>query len=143
MTLLFNKLGGLQVLCPPPNHAALSFSPESNYGINDGDSVREEWWKFVKPLGKHCIVNFGDAMTKFSNGKVKSAVHRVVGPPRDQGSWDRYSLVYFGRPGDDVVLRRLEGGNVPRLKQGEREQEVRSKDWIKWKATRNRVEGSR
>ena len=42
MTILFNRLGGLQVL--PPGEGAE--------------------WCYVKPLAGHAIVNLGDAMVK-------------------------------------------------------------------------------
>jgi hypothetical protein len=39
--------------------------------------------------------------------------------------------VYFCRPEDDVVLKRLEGSAmIPPLSDGEAEEEVKSKDWI-------------
>jgi isopenicillin N synthase-like dioxygenase len=55
---------------------------------------------------------------------LKSNVHRVVEPPGEQGSVTRYSLVYFCRPEDDVVLKSLvEGGE-------EEEEQVTAKEWI-------------
>jgi isopenicillin N synthase-like dioxygenase len=51
VTVLFNRLGGLQVL--PPG---------------------EDEWRFVRPLRGHCVVNLGDAMVKFSEGVLRSNV---------------------------------------------------------------------
>jgi hypothetical protein len=67
-------------------------------------------------------------MTKFSGGIPRSNIHRVVAPPGEQARETRYSVVYFSRPGDEVVLKRLRGGVIP-----EREQEegISSKEWIK------------
>ncbi|TVY14307.1 Oxidoreductase vrtI [Lachnellula arida] len=115
ITILFNRLGGLQILPPP------SLTPAG----------QEPQWTYVKPLPGHCIVNLGDAMVKFTNGLLRSNIHRVVAPPGIQGRETRYSVVYFARPGDRVVLKRLEGSDViPELKEGEKEEEVSSKDWI-------------
>lgn len=109
VTVLFNRLGGLQIL--PPGE--------------DAD------WVYVRPLPGHCIINLGDAMVKFTNGLFRSNIHRVVSPPGQQADSTRYSLVYFARPEDDVLLRRLEGSDrIPPLQEGDVEEAVNSKDWI-------------
>jgi len=118
VTVLFNRLGGLQVL--PPG--------------------KDAQWCFVKPLPGHAIINLGDAMVKFTNGVLRSNIHRVSSPPGAQGDHTRYSLVYFCRPEDDVMLKRLEGSDmIPPLADGEQEEEVRSKDWIIRRALGHRV----
>lgn len=76
VTVLFNRLGGLQVL--PPG--------------------RDAQWCYVKPLDGHAIINLGDAMVKFTNGLLRSNIHRVSAPPGDQAEYNRFSLVYFNRP---------------------------------------------
>ncbi|ETN42240.1 uncharacterized protein HMPREF1541_04181 [Cyphellophora europaea CBS 101466] len=109
VTVLFNRLGGLQVL--PPG--------------------KEAEWCYVKPLPGHAIINLGDAMVKFTNGLLRSNIHRVISSPGAQADTTRYSLVYFNRPEDDVMLKRLDGSDmIPPLAAGEIEEEVNSKDWI-------------
>jgi isopenicillin N synthase-like dioxygenase len=108
VTVLFNRLGGLQVL--PPG--------------------RDAEWCYVKPLPGHAIINLGDAMVKFTNGRLRSNIHRVNAPPGEQADVTRYSLVYFNRPEDDVVLKRLDSEMIPELEPGAVEEEVKSKDWI-------------
>ncbi|KAF9894684.1 hypothetical protein FE257_006574 [Aspergillus nanangensis] len=109
VTILFNRLGGLQVL--PPH--------------------TESKWVYVRPLPGHTIINLGDAMVKFTNGLFRSNIHRVVSPPGLQADSTRFSLVYFSRPEDDVVLRRLEGSDrIPKLREGDVEEDINSKDWI-------------
>lgn len=109
VTVLFNRLGGLQVL-PPGKDAE---------------------WCYVKPLPGHAIINLGDAMAKFTNGLLRSNIHRVVSPPGAQARCTRYSLVYFNRPEDDVELKRLNGSDmIPPLPPGAQEESVSSKDWI-------------
>ncbi|CAG9977218.1 unnamed protein product, partial [Clonostachys byssicola] len=88
VTVLFNWLGGLQ--------------------IQSHDPDRQGEWAYVKPLPGHAIINLGDAMVKFSNGHLKSAKHRVVPAPGAQANVDRYSLVYFLRPADDVLMQPVE-----------------------------------
>ena len=109
VTVLFNRLGGLQVI--PPG--------------------REASWCYVMPLPGHAFIYLGDAMVKFTNGLLRSNIHRVVAPPGDQAQCTRYSLVYFNRPGDDVELKRLQGSSIiPPLEAGVQEESVKSKDWI-------------
>lgn len=118
VTVLFNRLGGLQVL--PPG--------------------RDADWCYVKPLPNHAIINLGDAMVKFTNGLLRSNIHRVVAPPGEQASHTRYSLVYFNRPENDVMLKRLDTSEViPPLEKDEVEEEINSEDWILRRALGNRV----
>jgi isopenicillin N synthase-like dioxygenase len=108
LSLLFNRLGGLQVL--PPGQVA---------------------WHYVRPMKGHAIVNLGDAMVKFTNGLLRSNIHRVVSPPGLQASLPRVSIVYFMRPEDDAKLNRLEGSDlIPELAKGQVEEIVNAKDWL-------------
>lgn len=84
VTVLFNQLGGLQVLNP--------------------DSYE---WKYVKPQPGCAIINLGDAVVKLVGGKLYSGVHRVVGPPGEQAKYPRHSVGYFARPNGDVKLQSL------------------------------------
>lgn len=89
VTILFNRVGGLQVLLP--------------------DSSK---WVYVRPMPGCAIVNLGDAMVKLTAGVLRSNMHRVVSPPGTQAGLHRYSLVYFCRPENDVKLARLRGGDI-------------------------------
>ncbi|KAF9482462.1 Clavaminate synthase-like protein [Pholiota conissans] len=84
LSFLHNRLGGLQVLVP------------------DSES-----WQYVKPISGHAICNVGDALNLLSGGLLRSNLHRVVPPPGPQAGLERWSLVYFTRPGNSVVLRAL------------------------------------
>jgi len=124
LTLLHNRLGGLQVL--PPNSTT---------------------WSYVKPLKKHCIVNLGDALVKFTAGVLRSNIHRVVNPPGEQAGEKRMSLVYFARPEDEVILKTLEGSEVIAEKRtaggvNEDEEEITAKDWITRRALGRRTGGN-
>jgi len=46
-------------------------------------------------------------MVTFTNGALKSAKHRVVPAPGEQGMHDRYSVVYFVRPHNDALMKPL------------------------------------
>jgi isopenicillin N synthase-like dioxygenase len=94
VTILFNWLGGLQI--------------ESRHPDRLGE------WEHVRPLEGHAVINLGDAMVKFTNGALKSAKHRVVPAPGEQGKLERISVVYFVRPHDAALMKpvgRFETGN--------------------------------
>ena len=42
----------------------------------------------VGRLAGHAIVNLGDAMVNFTNGLLRSNIHRVVSPPGEQAGGD-------------------------------------------------------
>lgn len=50
------------------------------------------------------IVNLGDSIGAWSNGELKSNLHRVVRPPPGTPQVQRYTIVYFVRPEDDVPM---------------------------------------
>jgi isopenicillin N synthase-like dioxygenase len=85
VTVLFNWLGGLQI--------------ESRHPDRLGE------WEYVRPLEGHAVINLGDAMVKFTNGALKSAKHRVVPAPGEQGKLERISIVYFVRPHNAAMMR--------------------------------------
>jgi isopenicillin N synthase-like dioxygenase len=98
LTLLWNILGGLQILPPIA-------------GDSDPDSVSGTW-QFVLPETGYAVVNIGDALVSFTNGVLRSNVHRVTAPPSKQAEFERYSAGYFMRTGDEVIMRPLGGGDV-------------------------------
>ncbi|KAI5207792.1 Clavaminate synthase-like protein [Aureobasidium subglaciale] len=123
VTILFNRLGGLQVL--PPN---------------------SEEWCYVKPLRGHAVINLGDAMVKFTAGILRSNTHRVVNPPGEQAEYTRMSLVYFARPADEVLLKVLDGSQLIDEKRQQDpnhgdEEEVTSKEWVLRRALGRRQGG--
>ena len=108
LTILFNWLGGLQIRLP-----------------------QTEEWVYVKPVPGSPVVNLGDAMVKFTAGILRSNVHRVVPAPPPQNGLTRNSLVYFSRPEDSVVLRRLQGGLIDAQPKAEaQEPEMTAQEWI-------------
>jgi len=108
LTILFNWLGGLQIRLPETGE-----------------------WVYVKPVPGSAVVNLGDALVKFTAGLLRSNVHRVVPCPGPQAGLTRNSLVYFSRPEDAVVLRRLKGGLIDAQPQPEQsEPEMTSQEWI-------------
>ncbi|KAL4884935.1 hypothetical protein BJY04DRAFT_214819 [Aspergillus karnatakaensis] len=92
LTFLFHQpIAGLQVLTP------------------DGE------WKYVKSNPESIIVNIADALEYLSGGFLKSTVHRVVRPPKDQVEKSRLSLIYFARPEASVRMKPLESPLLQRV----------------------------
>ena len=138
VTVLFNRLGGLQVKMPAEEGRGGGEEREGKGRVGE--------WVYVRPLEGHAVVNLGDAMVKFTNGLLRSNIHRVVSPPGEQRGETRYSVVYFSRPEDEVLLKRLEGGEggggvIPELGEGEGEveEEICARDWIIRRALGRRV----
>ena len=86
-------------------------------------------WCDIPPLEGHAIVNCGDALSILSGGIISSSVHRVTSHASRGSSTPRYSLGYFARPENDQILRTLRGPLVKTPRE-EREEAVRTKDWI-------------
>ncbi|KAK4580039.1 hypothetical protein LTR86_000241 [Recurvomyces mirabilis] len=117
ITILMNWLGGLQV-----------WSESSRkIGALEPDVPGE--WLWVKPNRGCAIVNLGDAAVKFTNGVLCSGRHRVVPSPREQGTFPRYSIVYFVRPTDHSIMTTLKGHSIPAPDENE-PQGVDAKQWI-------------
>ncbi|KAF2733877.1 putative 2OG-Fe(II) oxygenase family oxidoreductase [Polyplosphaeria fusca] len=84
ITVLFSRLGGLQVLQP------------------DGE------WAFVEPKPGHAVINIGDSLRFLAGKKLLSSLHRVVPHPDAQTS-ARFSIAYFMRPEYEAEFEDEEG----------------------------------
>lgn len=72
-------------------------------------------WKYVKPVEGGITCNAADTLTFLTNGFIKSTVHRVVTPPKDQIDIPRLGLLYFSRPGDKTPMRTVPSPLLDRL----------------------------
>ncbi|KAJ6021516.1 1-aminocyclopropane-1-carboxylate oxidase [Penicillium herquei] len=73
-------------------------------------------WKYVQPQMDALIVNIADALHFMTNGYLKSSIHRVVAPPKDQAHVDRLGVLYMVRIEDDADLVPIEESPVLRGK---------------------------
>ncbi|KAL7425264.1 hypothetical protein Q5752_000952 [Cryptotrichosporon argae] len=112
LTLLMNWLSGLQIRAP-----------------------KTDEWLYVQPVPGSAVVNLGDALVTFTAGLLRSNVHRVAPAIGAQAALDRYSLVFFARPEDKVVLRRLKGGLIDKQPAREEPPEMTAAEWIMGKGT--------
>lgn len=69
---------------------------------NDGE------WIEAKPEEGDLVVNVGDMLERHTNNKLRSTIHRVVNPPKEQWGTPRYSIPFFMHPRSDMKLNCLE-----------------------------------
>lgn len=63
------------------------------------------------------VINVGDMLSRHTNNRLKSTIHRVVNPPRELWGTSRYSIPFFMHPVADMKLDCLEncvGENNPK-----------------------------
>lgn len=113
-------------------------------------------WKWVRPQTDAITVNIADALSfltsklsetlqrtamdlmRIIGGYLKSSIHRVVVPPKDQAHIDRLGVIYMVRLEDDTdlvpikesrVLR--EHGLLDQVVYGDDGQPIKAGEWVK------------
>ena len=69
---------------------------------------RDGKWIPITALPEQIVVNVGDMLARLTNNKLKSTIHRVVNPPREQMNTSRYSIPFFMHPRSEMDLTCLE-----------------------------------
>lgn len=69
---------------------------------------KDNVWIPITALPDQLVVNVGDMLERLTNNKLKSTIHRVVNPPKDQLMTSRYSIPFFMHPRSDMKLNCLE-----------------------------------
>lgn len=94
-------------------------------------------WTYASAQPGTITVNLADTISHLTGGWLKSSVHRVVAPPKDQWQYERTGLLYFARPHNDTVLKPIvdspvleKAGVKPRF-----EEAVTMEQWVKAKQT--------
>ena len=54
------------------------------------------------------VINVGDMLSRHSNNRLKSTIHRVVNPPKEKWGTSRYSVPFFMHPISEMPLNCLE-----------------------------------
>lgn len=66
-------------------------------------------WIPITVVDDAVVVNIGDMMERYTNGKLKSTIHRVVNPEnKEELKKPRYSIPFFMHPKSDMKLNCLE-----------------------------------
>lgn len=54
------------------------------------------------------MINVGDMLSRHTNNKLKSTIHRVINPPKEMWGSSRYSIPFFMHPVSDMPLNVLD-----------------------------------
>lgn len=54
------------------------------------------------------MINVGDMLSRHTNNKLKSTIHRVINPPKELWGTSRYSIPFFMHPVSEMKLNVLE-----------------------------------
>jgi len=69
---------------------------------------RDGKWIPITALPEQLVVNVGDMLERLTNNKLKSTIHRVVNPPKEQMKSSRYSIPFFMHPRSEMDLSCLD-----------------------------------
>lgn len=61
-------------------------------------------WIDITALPEQIVVNVGDMLSRLTNNKLKSTVHRVINPPPEKMNEPRYSIPFFMHPRSSMDL---------------------------------------
>ncbi|SDW79542.1 Isopenicillin N synthase [Lutibacter oricola] len=64
-------------------------------------------WIAVTALPDQLVINVGDMLERLTNNKLRSTIHRVVNPPREDWGKPRYSIPFFTHPISEMKLNCL------------------------------------
>ena len=64
-------------------------------------------WIPVTSLPEQLVVNVGDMLERLTNNKLRSTIHRVVNPPKEEWGKPRYSIPFFTHPISEMKLNCL------------------------------------
>jgi isopenicillin N synthase-like dioxygenase len=86
-----------------------------HYGSSEGLEIQrpDGTWLHAPSRPGAAIVNVGDLLTRWTNGQLRSVLHRVV-PPQGQGAHrSRYAVTLFYEPRHEVIISCLETCQSP------------------------------
>lgn len=65
-------------------------------------------WVDALPQPDELVINVGDMLSRHTNNKLKSTIHRVINPPCEEWDKPRYSIPFFMHPVSEMKLNVLE-----------------------------------
>jgi isopenicillin N synthase-like dioxygenase len=88
-------------IAPHCDHSFITLLP-----ISDVSGLEVMWpdgeWMAVEPIPEGIVINTGEFLARWTNGRLLASPHRVVVPARD-----RYSMALFFNPNHDTVAAPL------------------------------------
>jgi len=75
-----------------------------------GLQVQNHKGEWIDAIAQHdeLMINVGDMLSRHTNNRLKSTIHRVVNPPKELWDTSRYSIPFFMHPISDMKLDVLE-----------------------------------
>lgn len=64
-------------------------------------------WIDAIPQEDELVINVGDMLERHTNNKLRSTIHRVINPPKEEWSQPRYSIPFFMHPRSEMPLNAL------------------------------------
>lgn len=64
-------------------------------------------WIDAIPNENELVINVGDMLERLTNNKLRSTIHRVVNPPKEEWDTPRYSIPFFMHPRSEMKLNCL------------------------------------
>lgn len=61
-------------------------------------------WIDAKPAADELVINVGDMLERHTNNKLRSTIHQVVNPPKEEWGNPRYSIPFFMHPRSEMKL---------------------------------------
>ncbi|MEE9349391.1 MAG: 2-oxoglutarate and iron-dependent oxygenase domain-containing protein [Flavobacteriaceae bacterium] len=65
-------------------------------------------WVSVTALPEQLVINVGDMLQRLTNNKLRSTIHRVVNPPKEDWDKPRFSIPFFTHPKSEMSLNCLD-----------------------------------
>lgn len=65
-------------------------------------------WINAIPQEDELVINVGDMLERLTNNKLRSTIHKVINPPREEWSKPRFSIPFFMHPRGEMPLNCLE-----------------------------------
>ena len=97
-------------------HEDINFITLLPAATDDGLQLRDRDGRWCRVDGQEgeLVVDSGDQLSRYLNGRVPATTHRVVNP--DDPTRDRYSMPFFCQPRPEVLLR--PAGGAARARRG-------------------------
>lgn len=128
---VFDTMPDTQPLASHTDYGSLTilFTSAPGLQVQKMDGRGKAHWMNVDPKQGCAIVNCGDALSIFTAGRIRSNLHRVQSHVARNSKLPRYSVGYFCRPEDEVLMCPLPEFQEPGSNNTELER-VKSKDWV-------------
>ncbi len=65
-------------------------------------------WIDAIPKPDELVINVGDMLERLTNNKLRSTIHKVINPPKEEWDKPRYSIPFFMHPRSEMPLNCLE-----------------------------------